>query len=184
MTFAMQTNKLPTPSSPAWVETQVAVALKDHCYLLTDGRLAKQALSCLITPETGDRVLAAGCRGGDIYIVHVLNRTTAEAAELHAPGMQRLHVRQAHIALHAGEQMTLHALRDVEISAASGNLSLNARNLFCSVQDALVQTARHVVGTAEHYLLEVKQLLKMSGQQTLITAKKDVKVDGERISIG
>jgi len=88
------------------------------------------------------------------------------------------------VSIRATEQIALHALRDVDITAATGVLSLNARNLFTTVQESLVQNVRHFVGKAEQYLLDAKQLLKLHGKQALITAEHDVKVDGERISMG
>ena len=116
--------------------------------------------------------------------MHVLERGNAESAELAVPGVQQLNIRQPQVAVHARESIALHALHDVEITAATGTLTLNARNLFTTVHDALVQNARHFIGKAEQYLLDVKQLLKLHGQQALITAEHDVKVDGERISMG
>ena len=184
MNYALQTSKPPTSLNPAWAEAQIAVMLDDHCYLLVDGRLARQAVSCLITPEPGDRILTVSCRDGDHYIVHVLNRVEDNAAELSVPGTQQLVIRQSHISMNATEKIALNALHDIDITAATGVLSLNARNLFSTVHDSLVQNVRNYVGRAEQYLLDVRQLLKLNGQQTLITAEQDVKVDGERVSIG
>lgn len=174
-------NKTP---APVWVEAQVAVVLKQNGYLLNDGRIARQALSCLITPEVGDCVLAAAGRDGSPYIVHILQRNNLETAQLSVPGANQILLQQNQITVCASDQLALRALHDVEISAAGGVLSLNARNLFTTVHESLVQNARNYIGKAEQYLLEVKQLLRLHGQQTLITAEKDVKVDGERISMG
>lgn len=179
MNTAVQTSK-----TLAWAEARIAVALDDNCYLLDDGRLARQAASCVLTPEAGDRILAVGCREGDSYIVHVLDRGFAEAAELSVPGTQQLNIRQQRIAMSAIEQMSLQALRDIEITAATGSMSFNARNLFVTVQESLVQNVRHYIGKAEQYLLNVRSLLKLHGKQALVTAEQDVKVDGERISVG
>ena len=178
---ATKTNQTP---APVWVESQIAVALEEHGYLLDDGRMARQALSCIVTPEVGDRVLAAAGRDGTPYIVHILQRGNLETAQLSVPGAQRTVLQQNQLALCATEQLALRSLQDVEVSAAGGVLALNARNLFTTVNESLVQNVRNYVGKAEQYLLEVKQLLRLHGQQTLITAEKDVKVDGERISMG
>jgi hypothetical protein len=186
MHFAEKTNHLPPPApSPLNLcEAQVAVILEQHCYLLTDGRVARQAVSCLITPEVGDRVLSTVCQDDTPYILHILHRNSLELAQMSAPGIKKLALRQEQISLSATDKITLHALRDVEISAAVGVMRLNARNLFTTVNESLVQNVRNYIGKAEQYLLEVKQLMRLHGQQTLITAEKDVKVDGERISMG
>lgn len=184
MRFAEKVSKAPMPAAPAWVEAQIAVTLEHHCYLLNDGRLARQAVTCIITPQVGDRVLVAGCQDGTPYVVHILQRNEMESACLSVPGVEKLGIEQSHISLHCTEQLALHSLRDIEITAATGVLALNARNLFTTVNETLVQNVRNYIGKASQYLLEVKQLLRLHGQQTLITAEKDVKVDGERISMG
>lgn len=184
MQSLLPTNKVPAPSAPLWAESHVAVVLDEHCYLLDDGRLARQAASCLLKPEVGDKILTVSSREGDNYIVHVLSRARDDIAQLSVPGTQELVIRQTQISLAATNQVSLHALRDVEVVAATGNLTLSARNLFATVHDTLVQTVRHYVGKAEQYLLDVRQLLKMHGQHALITAEQDIKVDSERISMG
>jgi hypothetical protein len=184
MHIAQDTTKAPAPAEPAWAETSVALELADCHYLLDDGRMAVQATSCLIRPSAGDRVLVAGCKEGENYIVHLLNRTRETGACLNVPGMERLAIQQASIDLYATGQLALRSLGDVEVTAASGTLSLNARNLFTTVTESLVENMRHYVGTAGHYLLEAKQLLRLHGKHATITAEQDVKVDAERISMG
>ncbi|MFZ6675475.1 DUF3540 domain-containing protein [Undibacterium sp. Xuan67W] len=186
MHFAEKTNQLPPPApSPLTLcEAQVVVVLENHCYLLNDGRVARQAISCLITPDVGDRVLSAVCQDETPYILHILQRLNLEQAQMSAPGIRKLALRQQEISVSATDKIALQALHDVEISAAVGVMHMNARNLFTTVNDSMVQNVRNYIGKADQYLLEVKQLLRLHGQQTLITAEKDVKVDGERISMG
>jgi|SRR3990167_3083668 len=186
MRSAEKPSKTP-PSVPAQlylIEAKIVVSLGTNAYLLNDGRAAQQALSCLIRPEVGDHVLAAACGNNTPYILHILYRNNLQHAQLSVPGAQRLCINQPQLVLSANDSISLNALADIEISAATGVLSLNARNLFTSVSESLVQNVRHFVGQAEHYLLEVKQLLGLHGQQVLVTAEKDVKVDAERISMG
>lgn len=173
-----------TLGEPAWAEAGVAVALDDGNYLLDDGRMARQALSCLVQPQQGDRALVAACRQGENYIVHLLARAAAAPALLGVPGAGAVTWRQARIALCASERLALQSLRDAELSAATGTLALNARNLFAGVTDSLVQNARDMVVNAEHYLLQAGRLLRLHGRQASITADSDVKVDAERISLG
>jgi hypothetical protein len=186
MRFAEKTNKIPpsAPSPLSLAQAQIVVVLEQHSYLLNDGRVARQALSCLITPEVGDRVLTTMCQDDAPYILHILHRTNLEQAQLSAPGVSQLALRQDRISVGASDSISLHALRDIDISAATGVMRINARNLFTTVNESMVQNVRNYIGKAEQYLLEVKQLLRLHGQQALITAEKDVKVDGERISMG
>ncbi|GAA5787200.1 hypothetical protein GCM10007860_21220 [Chitiniphilus shinanonensis] len=168
---------------PQWSDARIAVALDDGRFLLHDGRIAQQAASCLVQPQAGDRALVAGCADGDSFIVHLLARANDEAV-LSVPGAATLSLSQARIALNASDSVKVRALGDLHLNAATGTVHLNARNLFTSVTDTLVEQTRHRIARAEHYLLSVRALLRMHGKQTLLTAEKDVKVDADRISVG
>lgn len=184
MESAKTASKRPPPLPLYLVEAKIVVALEQHAYLLNDGRLARQALSCLICPEVGDHVLAAACQNETSYILHILLRSELQQARLSAPGVHELSIEQDRINLSACDTIALRALNDVEVSAATGVLSLNGRNLFTTVHESLVQNVGQFIGKAGQYLLDVSQLLRLHSQQTLITAEQDVKVDGERISMG
>jgi len=166
-------------------EAIVAVALGGDRFLLDDGRLARQALSCLVGPEIGDRALVAASANGDCFIVHLLARAAAPApVRLGVPGANELRIVQPRIVLQASEEIALQSLRAVEVSAATGTLALNANDLHCTVNETLVQTAHNVVAQAGHYLLQSSGLLRLQGQHAILVAEHDVKVDGERISVG
>lgn len=177
-------NPPPVPVPLYLVEAKVVVSLQQNCYLLDDGRLARQALSCLLAPEVGDHVLAATCNDETPYILHILQRTAIKTVQVGVPGAEQLCIVQNQISLQATNSIALSAADEIELNAASGVLHLNARNLFASVSESLVQNVRYFVGQAEHYLLDVKQLLRMHGQQALVTAEQDIKVDAQRISLG
>ncbi|OYO27463.1 DUF3540 domain-containing protein [Janthinobacterium sp. PC23-8] len=181
------TTKKPLAQAPApliWQDAQVAVQLEAHSFLLDDGRLARQATSCLLTPQAGDRVLSVSGRDGTAFIVHVLQRNELQAASLGVPGAQQLTIAQERITLSASDQIEVHALRNIDVTAATGVLSMACGNLFMTVNETLVQNTRNFIGKAGQYLLEVKQLLRLHGQQTILTADKDIKVDAERINMG
>ena len=186
----MRSVEKPTKASPSQpvplylIEAKVVVSLGTHSFLLNDGRSALQALTCLIRPEVGDHVLAATCNNDTPYILHILYRPNLQQAQLSVPGAQQLCINQAQVLINANQSISLNALEDIEISAATGGLHLNSRSLFTSVSDSLVQNVGQFIGRAGQYLLEVKQLLGLHGQQVLVTAERDVKVDAERISMG
>lgn len=176
--------KTPPPAQLYLIESKIVVSLDEHSFLLNDGRAARQALSCLIRPEVGDYVLAATCQDDKPYILHVLQRSSSQFAQLSVPGVKELKISQEHLSLNAEKNIEINAMGDVDINATAGTLKVFSRNLFNSVSESLVQTTRHFIGQAEHYLLDVKQLLKLHGEQTIITAEQDIKVDAERISMG
>lgn len=174
----------PAPAAAAALplaEARIALALDGDRFLLDDGRLARQALSCLIAPEQGDCVLAGG--GADCFVLHVLQRADATCAELSVPGASELRIRQARLVLLGRDELALHSLGKVDIGAA-GLLSLQAENIYSAASESLVQSMRHYAGSAEQYLLDVSELLRMHGGHTILHAEQDVKLDGERISLG
>lgn len=175
---------VPAPFGPNWSEAQVALELAEGSYLLDDGRVARQSLSCLLKPCAGDKVLVAACATDETYILHLLARPRGAAACITVPGIEQLTLTQAQISIVAGDSLGLAALGDVEVTAASGVLRLNARNLFTTVSENMVENVQHYIGRAEQYLLDVKHLLRLHGKQASVTAEHDVKIDADRISLG
>jgi len=184
MQMSQQKPAVMPPMEPLWAEVNIVLELDDGSYLLDDGRLAQQAVSCLLRPCAGDRALVASCKGGENYILHLLHRPRSNTACLSVPGVRQLAISQAQIDLSATEGLTLSALHDVEITAVAGVLRMTARNLFTTVSESLVENIHHYIGRAEQYLLDVKQVLRMHGKQASVTAEHDVKIDAERISLG
>jgi uncharacterized protein DUF3540 len=175
-------------ASPLWHESKIAVEIGEHRFLLDDGRIAHTALTCLIEPRVGDRVLVATSSADAVcYVVHVLARSAGAGhadATLSAPGIERLSIRQRSLELVAAESAALRSLKHVEIVAAAGTLTVSANDLYRTVLQSVVDTMQHYVGHAENYLLDVDQLLRQHGAQVMVTAEKDVKVDADRISMG
>ena len=181
----MHTLKSPAVASPvALTETRVVMVLDEaHC-LLANGRQASRALSCLVELQAGDQVLVAQSEAG-CHVLHVLMREVRpEPTALSVAGSAGVSLSGRRIAIYALDSLELMSARDASMTAATGNLSLTARNLFETVGENLVQQSRHFVGKAGQFLLEVRHLLKMHGQDALITAERDIKADAERISMG
>jgi hypothetical protein len=168
----------------ALADTRIALLFDDGSCLLGNGMRAVRAVSCLVEPRIGDRVLASATADGLCHVLHILARNEGETAHLSVPGATAVALRQAHIALHAGESLHLGSAGEASLSAAGGTLSLNGRNLFVTVADSIVEQASHYVGKVGQYLLDVRALLRLHGNDALITAARDIKVDAERISMG
>lgn len=174
----------PATAPVALAEAGIAVALSDHRFLLDDGRVAHQAPSCVVMPALGDRVLVCHGNDGECYVLHLLQRADPALAELSVPGAEELRIVQPRLALHGHDEVALHSLNKVDISAATGLLSLHAENIYNVASETLVQSMRHYAGSAEQYLLDVSELLRLHGRHTILHAEQDVKLDGERISVG
>lgn len=186
-TLAAQTMAPPKPAAAlpaALADTRVSVLFDDGSCLLGNGMRALRAVSCLVELQVGDRVLASVSGDGLCHVLHILMRCGGDSAGLSVPGARSVALRQSRIAVHAVESIDIGSAGDASLSAAGGTLSLNGRNLFTTVSESLVEQAGHYVGKFGQYLLDVRQLLRLHGNDALLTATSDIKVDAERISMG
>ncbi len=172
------------PAAPAWFEAVIRASNGRDSWRLDDGRSARQAVSCLVTPEPGDRVLLVATASGECFVLHVLARVDGGRATLAVPGAEAVSIRQAEVDIAATRSIALRAAGDVEVTSVQGALSLNARQVFASAAESLVQTARTYVGQVEQFLVDARQFLRLHGEQAMITARQDAKIDAERISLG
>lgn len=177
-------NAAPNAALPALADARIAIVFEDGSCLLDNGTRAIRAVSCLVEPQAADRVLVCERGDGVCHLLHILERATGERANLSVRGAHTLALRQSRIALHAREHLELGSANTASLSAAGGTLSLNARNLFVTVSESIVEQACHYVGKIGQYLLDVRELLRLHGNDALVTANRDIKVDAERISMG
>lgn len=163
--------------------------------------VARQAASCLLAPVIGDRVLLH-VEAGDAYILAVLARSTNHAAEISVPGAAR-------IIVSAGERLELTApavavsagrleLVSKVLVAAGDVLTSNFRRITETVVDKMIgartittsaQTRTAVVKdvdllSAGTLVQNVDSIATQKSEIALITAKRDVRLDAERVSVG
>ncbi|MBR0558392.1 DUF3540 domain-containing protein [Ciceribacter sp. L1K23] len=181
----------------AFVTTSEAILETDA----GDSLVARQAASCLLAPAMGDRVLVhVGDR--DAFILAVLERQSERVAELGVPGATdavlqvagRLDVKAATISL-AAPRVELMARALLQ---AGESLTSNFRRITETVVDKIVG-ARTVTTTAQSRTTAVREVdvleagslvqtissvVTQNSEIALITAKRDVRLDGERVSVG
>lgn len=167
---------------PVWAEAVVVQALDDGSVHLDDGRHAQQAASCLLSPMAGDTVCVLHASSG-VYVCAVLLRK-AGVAHLSVPGAHTLSLQQQRIEIGAQQTLGLHCAGDLDLTSLHGSVRIQAQHLLTTVTASLVQTAKHWVSKVEHCVVEASALLRLHGLQGLITAKQDLKLDAERISLG
>lgn len=170
--------------TPQLSEAVIHAALGDDEWRLEDGRSARQATSCLVTPQAGDRVLLVCMADDSRYVLHVLMRQDRSQATLSVPGAEKLSICQGSVDVSATETIALRAGGEMALTAVRGPLSLTASHLFASAAESMVHIARSYIGQVEQFLLDAKQLLRLHGEQVIVTAKQDAKIDAERISLG
>lgn len=192
MKQAAQKIDLPAAAAivPGWGEASIGQSLGNAQWRLADGRLALQAVSCLLTPSPGDTVAVLQSASG-LFVTHVLlrpqpaaNTPGAGRAELSVPGAKLMAITQPAFELACTHQIALRCLGDVELTSAGGAVSVNARDFLASVSETMVQSARHLVTRVEHGIMQASALLRLHGRQALVTAEEDIKLDAERISLG
>ncbi len=163
-------------------ELRVTAVAAADVYHLGDGRAARAAVSCLVRPAVGDRVLVSDS-GEEVFILHILAREPGGRASLSVPGADEVRLEQDRVTLLAREHLALHSLRDLELAAAA-TLRQSAANQFVHVAQALIETLNQHVSHAHTRTWESEALLAMHAGQVLFTAASDFRVDAERISLG
>lgn len=170
----------------------------------TDGGeavVARQAASCLLAPAIGDRVLVH-VGGREAFILAVLERESERVAELGVPGAVdavlsvsgRLDIKAAALAF-AAPRIDLLSRALLQIGE---NLTSNFRRVSETVVDKVIG-ARTITMTAQSRTTAVKEVdvleagtlvqtvesvATQNSEIALITAKRDVRLDGERVSVG
>jgi hypothetical protein len=201
---AAVTVPLPEPATALLRGTVRTLMTATEIGIETDGGEslhARQAASCLLAPTIGDRVLLC-VLDGESYVLAVLERDNRHAAEIGVPGARK-------VTLTAGETLELSAPK---MQLAAGRLSLMARAIaqsgqvltssFKNIVETVVDKtigARTVTTTAEtrtSVIRDVEMLNAGSLVQTietvatqnseiaLVTARRDVRLDAERVSVG
>ena len=151
--------------------------------LIIDGVThAERALSCLVEVEVDDQVLycMAANRG---YVLAVLSGKREQEAVLSLPGREAVTIHSRKLGVLGEESLTLQSHGDIAVQTPR-TLELTARDCFTTVCNSLIQLAGQQINRARQISLEAKELLRTHGYHQVITAKEDVKIDAERITMG
>jgi hypothetical protein len=169
---------------------------------------AVAAASCLLVPGPGDLVMAADVNG-KVYILAVLERPGAAEAVLSA-GVPSgtLRIEAAHLALRAGEDMTITAPRATIaagiltvtadaltqaarlLTQAVTRWTLSSRTVEIVADDISTSAARRVSVVSETDLLKAGALVQTldtavtSAESAVFAARQDLRLDGERVTVG
>lgn len=175
--------KRPRSNPAPALYTAFVVAGAAGAFVLDDGARARTAASCLLAPQCHDRVLVAA-DGTTCFILAVLERESGGEARLQVDGASRVTLAAPTLGLRATEAVHVQSLREVEVTAVGGDMRLAARNLIMSAAESLIQNVKHYVAHVGTYALQARTLLRLHGEHALVTARRDVKVDADRISLG
>jgi hypothetical protein len=179
--------------------------------------LARRAVSCLVEPAIGDRVLIAGDLGGDAFVIAVLERLVPASIRVSLAEGVSLGVQDGRFVVAAARGMDFVSAKDMTLTAS--DLTLRAPNgrvffdhlayigqrVFAQAEgirlvgrffDAVVERISHKVKRSYKVVEEMDSVrseqidyratknLSLRGENSLVTAKELVKIDGEQIHLG
>lgn len=167
-------------------EAQVTCQLNEEQWLLDHTNQADRAFSCLLKPQVGDQILYA--RSGDsCHIIAVLTRASEsndKLNDLSLPKYQPILLKAESIDLVGKQKLTLSSFADIEINALIGTIKCNARHLFQTIQQSVIQISKQFISRSEHQDISASKLLKSHARHQIISAEKEMKIDAERINMG
>ncbi|MEO1192102.1 MAG: DUF3540 domain-containing protein [Pseudomonadota bacterium] len=190
-----------TSSHQAGTQIEVRVGAEHH--------QARRAAGCLLAPLPGDLVLLVKRSDQSYLVLTVLLRETGAAANLDLPGAASLQLSAEELRLSAEERIDVKGDRlDVSCRAISFKSKLLAlavdaidafaRRLESHVQqrrsssrelveecDVAIRRVRGVdTQSARQLVLRAEETLITEAENTVVVARKHVRVDGEQISMG
>lgn len=180
-------------------------ASEPHTWTIRSGAVqarGRQAASCLLQPRVGDTVACLLVAPDEVWVLAVLQREASETPEADVLSSERpLQIRAPELSL-SSPRFSLQA-DQAEIGVEDGQVvgqrlrvvgsSIKlVGQLLSSVFDRVTHFSqhhlRHTEGTdrvqAAHVECEAQQLLRLSGEHTLINGEKLVKARGGQIHFG
>lgn len=141
---------------------------------------AQRAVSCLVEPELGDRVLFAGQHKGTLYILGILEREGTEARRLSVPEGVVITSKNGRVAIAApqvdlvsSKELTLTS-KDFQLRAAQGlifleNLSYLGTRLSAELEQVKT-VAGHVESVAERVVQRAKRAYRFVEEMDQVRA--------------
>lgn len=166
-------------------QAEITAVLEEE-YVLNTGVVAQRATGCLIEPQQGDLVLYWQHQK-DAFITMVLKQSNLEITavrKLSLPREQSLVINAKNIVFNVAQKLQMNVLQEINLNAAVGKINHYAQSILQTVQGSLLQLSNQYLNKSEHIDFEAKKLLKSHGEQQLITASKDLKMDADRINMG
>ena len=136
---------------------------------------AMPAVTCLIKPQVGDRVLSAQTSDGATYILSILERTDQTVAHMEFEGDVRMTLPEGRMEIIAKEGIVLGTQKDIELVANKLGLSAEQCEM---VLNHLEFVGGHVVTKLGDIKLHADKVQSAIGNAVQIFQKRYVKVEG------
>ncbi|MFM2478732.1 DUF3540 domain-containing protein [Celerinatantimonas sp. MCCC 1A17872] len=175
-----------------------------------EGQLnAERAVSCLVRPQVGDKVLVSVDSQGMVWVLSILERTPQTQTVLETAGDTVLHVQNGGLTIAPDTNLTCVSPK-ASLSAAKAEVSVEHLSIVASVYLSQVERIKVVANTIESISQEftrrvvnyfrftkeheecqaeshrqlVDETLAIQSKNTLILSDEDVKIDAELIHMG
>jgi len=160
----------PTAEAAGFSESRIASWVEEGG-MLEGGRVARLSASCLLRPESGDRVLI--WRGGDgcCWVLNVLERANADAAAVIAAGGAGFAIRGKTVSM-SGQAVHI-AAEDFLTSTRNRHAVENTRTVNCKLRVSQIGTDIRRVATADE---EVSGTLVQRAGTWLSTTMRDARL--------
>jgi hypothetical protein len=200
----------PQPIAASWCVGSISACDPKGFEVLSGAMrcIGRRAVSCLLEPREGDSVACMQVAPGELWILAVLQREGEGANLLRLPGETRVQLDEGTLTL-AAPRLALHG-EQLEVRAQEGRIAMDSAELvgrqlrvvggvmklvgsvLSTVMDRVNHYSRHYVRTtdgtdrvaATHVECEAQQLLRLSGEHTLVNGEKLIKARGGQIHFG
>lgn len=154
-----------------------------NLWTLESGIIATRALSCLVEPQLGDRILVAADAGIGV-IVAIISRQQEATVSLTVANGGDLHVSADSLSFTARRDVELQAETAITLSAPFGAVETVAHNLTLAVQGSVVTVADAIIEQARNVHVSADETIMTHAQIHSVTADQDLFMDADRINMG
>jgi hypothetical protein len=171
---------------------------------LESGRTrAQRAVSCLVAPEPGDRVLVGGASEEELFILAILQRNGERPKRITSEGDLVLELDSGSFTVAAREGIALHSPQTVgvtaarvEVQAGQARLVVGKAQVIGEAIDAIWERLTQRVKTSFRRVDGLDQvrsgavdysadgMMRLHAENTMVTAKGLVKTDAAQVHIG
>ena len=165
--------------------------------------VAERAAGCLLEPQVGDEVLLAAV-GDELFVLSVLSRADANApAVVSADGDLQLNAKHGGLSMAArdgiafttGASILMNSAR-LTLRAVEGSLMVRKLKAMADTVDAAAERVRQRVERSYRYVQTLDQvragtidykaeaIARVHAEDTIVSADKLVKMDGDQIHVG
>ncbi len=165
------------------LKERVVGSAGENQFLLGGGVIAKRAFSCLVMPEIGDEVLCTA-DGTERLILAILFRHSKSGCAISPLGNSEINVTAKVFSVSALKKIEFRSFGDFQVDVPLGRLVMNVEDLFQTARKNFVQLGEQLLTKAKNWHIRAEGTVVSESDNHIITAKRDIRIDAERINMG